>query len=63
MPSSDNKFAREIFLPDLPYFLNPTFKPNFLDTAEIVDFHVMRILYGAVSRGCEKSAWEIIAVM
>jgi len=43
LPSSDDKFACEISLSDLPNFFDPAFKPKILDSAEIVDFHVMRI--------------------
>ena len=62
LPSSDNKFACEIFFTDLSSFFNPAFKPNILDPAEIVDFHVMRVSSSIVSRWGEKSAREIIAV-
>jgi len=62
LPSSDNKFACEISLTDSPNFFNPAFKPNILDPAEIVDFHVMRVSFSIVSRWSEKCAREIIAV-
>jgi len=62
LPFSDNKFALEIFFPDLSSFFNPAFKPNILDPAEIVDFHVMRVSCSIVSRWGKKSAREIVAV-
>jgi hypothetical protein len=44
-----NKFRFEILLPDLSsFFLNPAFEPDFLDPAEIVEFHVMWVLCGLV---------------
>jgi hypothetical protein len=46
----------------LPSFFNPAFQPDLLDSAEMVDFHVMRIHCSTISRRRQKGAWEIIAV-
>jgi hypothetical protein len=60
---SDNKFAGKVFLPYLPgFFFNPAFKTHLLDAAEIVKFHVMRVLGSLVSRRREKGAREITAI-
>jgi len=44
------------------FFLYPAFKSNLLNTAEIVKFHIMRVLSGLVSCWCEKGARKITTV-
>lgn len=63
LSSSHNKFSCEIFFPDVTsLFFDPGLKPDLLDSAEIVEFHVMRISGGVVSRWCQKNTREIITI-
>ena len=60
LPFPDNKFACEVFLSYLSgFFRDPALKPNLLNAAEIVKFHIMWVLRGLVGCWCEKGAWEI----
>ena len=59
----NNKFACEVFLSYLSsFFLYPAFKTNLLYTAEIVKFHIMRVLSGLIDSWGEKGAREITTV-
>jgi hypothetical protein len=63
LSSSDYEFAGKVFLPYRPRFLfNPAIQPNLTDPAEIIKFHVMRVLSSLVGRRCEKYAREIATV-
>ena len=55
LPFADHEFAFEVFVSYWPgFFLDPTFNPHFLDSAEIVDFRVVRIVSSLFSRWSEK---------
>lgn len=63
LSSADHELALEVLVAYFSRFLlDPSFNANLLDSAEIVDFHVVRKLSSFVGCGREKRAGKIITV-